>query len=175
MKSKLTYILFLLLAVPAAAQTLPIDEETKKVIYSATVEVDSLEKEVLFDRAKKWLISTTSSKLEAADAEKGELKNDATFIIKLTYDFKYKKDVNITYGITINQKEGKYRYIFDNFRVYEVKSGPRSEESLEAYYNKQRYNSKPEIASQIDAEIQKTIADLKKAIEEGEFVEKDDW
>lgn len=175
MKIQIASILFLFIAVSAAAQTLPIDEETKKIVYTATVDVDSLDKNTLYERSKKWLAASTSSKLELADAEKGELKNDATFIIKLTYDFKYKKDVNITYAVTLNQKDGKYRYIFDNFRVYEVKSGPRSEEPLEVYYNKQRYSTKPEIASQIDQEIQATLADLKKALEEGEFVEKDDW
>src|SRR5690606_33449290 len=126
---------------------------TKKITYTETVEVDSLDKATIYERSKKWLVSTTSSKLETDNEAEGILKNDETFTIQISYDFKYKKDVNITYAITLNQKDGKYRYIFDNFRVYEVKSGPRSEEPLEAYYEKQRYNTKPEIVSQVDEEI----------------------
>jgi hypothetical protein len=161
---------------PVFAQNLPMDEETNKVTYTETITLDTLTRDVLFDRAKKWIITKSEDKKpDVADAEKGDIEEPISFIIKLTYDFKYKKDAKVTFDAKINEKDGKYRYIFNNFRIYDVKSGPRSEEPLEAYYAKLRSNAKGEFVSQVETNMKELTDDLKKLMEKGELVKKDDW
>jgi hypothetical protein len=158
------------------AQTLPTDPETKKITYSEAVSLDSLKKDVLFDRSKHWVITKSEDKKpETADLEKGEVTDNISFLVKLTYDIKYKKDANVSFTITLNQKDGKYKYKLDNFRIYDVKSGVKTQEPLEAYLAKQRQNSKTELVTQVDKEVKALMEDLKKLMEKGEQEKKEDW
>lgn len=176
MKYCCSIFVFLLLYSGAFSQSLPTDPETNKNTYKETITLDSLTKEELFNRAKKWIATkAVNNKPDVANLENGDVEGDISFIIKLTYDYKYKKDANVTFHATINEKDEKYRYIFTDFKIYDVKSGPKSEESLEAYYSKLRHNSKPEFVNQVDGETKALVEDLKKMMEKGEVEKEDDW
>src|ERR1700759_3722055 len=75
------------------AQNLPVDAETKKVLYQETVEIDSLTKDVLNERAKAWMTQFyKSDKLDMNDVANSRIMKEGYFIIKLTYDYKYKSE-----------------------------------------------------------------------------------
>jgi len=158
------------------AQSLPLDDETQKVTYTETITIDTLSKAVLYERAKEWIITKSEdNKPSLADSSKGDLKAEISFVIKLTYDYKYKKDSKVTFDATINIKDGKYRYIFNNFRIYDVKSGLKTETSLESYYSKLRHSDKIEFVNQVQEQVNALTADLKQLMEKGKLVKKDDW
>ena len=51
----------------------------------------------------------------------------------------------------------------------------KTQEPLEAYLAKQRQNSKTELVTQVDKEVKALMEDLKKLMEKGEIVKKEDW
>lgn len=158
------------------AQNLPIDDETKKITFQETVEIDSLSKDVLYTRAKQWVKNYyKSDQYDMNDVAKSRLMKESYFIVKLTYDYKYKSDNNTTYMLTLECKEGKYRYTFTDFRFYTVKSGPKSELPLETAYSKLNTQNKGETTSQINSEIALIIEDMKKYMSTGEIKNEDDW
>ncbi|MDB5258337.1 MAG: hypothetical protein JWM14_3032 [Chitinophagaceae bacterium] len=163
-------------AITAQAQNLPIDGETKKVLYQETVEIDSLTKDVLAERAKVWMTQFyKSDKLDMNDVANSRIMKEGYFIIKLTYDYKYKSENNVSYMITIASKEGKYRYSITDFKFYNVKSGPKTVVSLETAYAKMNTQNKGEANAQIPKEIATLVEDLKKFMSTGLIKNKDDW
>ncbi|MDB5273471.1 MAG: hypothetical protein JWO58_1838 [Chitinophagaceae bacterium] len=158
------------------AQNLPIDAETKKVLYQETVEIDSLTKDVLNERAKTWMTHFyKSDKLDMNDVANSRIMKEGYFIIKLTYDYKYKSENNVSYMITIASKEGKYRYSITDFKFYNIKSGPKTMVTLEAAYAKMNTQNKGETNTQIPKEIATLVEDLKKFMSTGLIKNKDDW
>ncbi len=170
----LCFALFSFVAIQA--QGLPIDPETKKVLYQETVSNDSLTKDVLFERAQAWLKHFyKSDKFDMKDIANSRLVKEGYFSIKLTYDFKYKSENNVSYNITISCKEGKYRYSITDFKFYNIKSGPKTIVALEAAYAKMNTQNKGEANAQIPKEVSTFIDDLKKFMSTGLVKNKDDW
>lgn len=160
----------------AEAQNLPIDAETKKVLYQETVEIDSLTKDVLAARAKVWMKQFyKSDKLDMNDVANSRIMKEGYFIIKLTYDYKYKSENNVSYMITIASKEGKYRYSITDFKFYNIKSGPKTIVPLETAYAKMNTQNKGEANTQIPKEIATLVEDMKKFMSTGLVKNKDDW
>lgn len=158
------------------AQNLPIDAETKKVLYQETVEIDSLTKDVLAERAKAWMKQYyKSDKLDMNDVANSRVMKEGYFVIKLTYDYKYKSENNVSYMITIACKEGKYRYSITDFKFYNIKSGPKTETTLETAYAKMNTQNKGEANTQIPKEIGLLVEDLKKFMSTGQIKNQDDW
>jgi hypothetical protein len=158
------------------AQNLPIDAETKKVLYQETVTIDSLTKDVLAERAKIWMKQFyKSDKLDMNDVANSRIMKEGFFIIKLTYDYKYKSENNVSYMITIASKEGKYRYSITDFKFYNIKSGPKAVLPLETAYAKMNTQNKGEANTQIPKEIELLVEDMKKFMSTGLVKNKDDW
>lgn len=162
----LTKILFvfLLLSSPlfTVAQTLPIDPETNKVVFQEAVETDSINKQQLYERTRQWMIQNfKETKLAQEDSTKGLLVKQADVTILLTYDFKYKNTYIVPFTATIDVKDGKYRYTFDNFTIYDVKNGAKTAQPVETFYSKLRYQSKGEFVNQLTKEVNGLVANLK--------------
>ncbi|MBC7488422.1 MAG: DUF4468 domain-containing protein [Cytophagaceae bacterium] len=175
-KVVLSASLAILSMLSAQSQNLPIDPETKKVMYQETVEIDSLTKDVLAERAKVWMTQFyKSDKLDLNDVANSRIMKEGYFLIKLTYDYKYKSENNVSYMITIASKEGKYRYSITDFKFYNVKSGPKTVVSLETAYAKMNTQNKGEANTQIPKEIATLVEDLKKFMSTGLIKNKDDW
>ena len=163
-------------ALTGQAQNLPIDAETKKVMYQETVEIDSLTKDLLAERAKIWMKQFyKSDKLDMNDVANSRIMKEGYFIIKLTYDYKYKSENNVSYMITIASKEGKYRYSITDFKFYNIKSGPKTMVPLETAYAKMNTQNKGEANTQIPKEIATLVEDMKKFMSTGLVKNKDDW
>ena len=169
-------VLFAAMPLVSIAQNLPTDAETKKISFQETVECDTLTKDVLYERAQQWIKNYyKSDRYDMNDVVKLRLMKEGNFIIKLTYDYKYKSDNNIKYMITIESKEGKYRYTLTDFKFYNIKSGPKSELALEVSYAKMNTQNKGEAVTQINKEVNLIIEDLKKYMSTGQIKNKDDW
>jgi len=174
---KLTAILIMALtAFHVKAQTLPTDPETKKFTYQETVTLEGISKDDLFERAKNWMMTYYKTmKFDLENSVEGKIVHEGSLAIMLTYDFKYKTEYDVPYNITLQVKEGKYRFIITDFSIYNAKNGRKTAEGLEAYYAKARTNNKPEIVNQVNTEINKLIGELKTSMETGQQKDKNDW
>jgi hypothetical protein len=169
-------VLLLSVSLGAHAQNLPTDPETKKITFQETVESDTLTKDVLYERSMQWIKNYyKSDRFDMNDVVKSRVMKESYFVIKLTYDYKYKSDNNITYMMTIESKEGKYRYTLTDFRFYNVKSGPKTQLTLEASYAKMNTQNKGETVTQVNKEVSLIIEDLKKFMSTGQIKNQDDW
>src|SRR3954469_19291196 len=126
MKKIISLILFLITSFGVLAQTLPTDPETKKITYQETVNLDSLSKAQLYERCKHWMTNYYKSTKFDMDDKINKITMSGYFLVTLTYDFKYKSENNVSYTITFNLKEGKYRYTITDFRFYKVTAGPKT-------------------------------------------------
>src|SRR6478609_518371 len=121
------------------AQTpFPTDEQTKRVTFTETVIVgDTLKKDVLYKRAKEWLMRTYPGvKFTLEDEVGAKYMMAGTFKVKLTYDFKYKADHTVNYMVTIIVKDGKYKYTLTEFSMYKASTGVGTSTSIETAYPK---------------------------------------
>jgi hypothetical protein len=160
-----------------AQSSLPIDSETQKITWTETVTIDSLTKDQLYERAKKWMtIYYKSTTFDTDSKESFTLTKTGDFTIALTYDFKYKSQNNISYTITINQKDGKYRYKITDLKFYNISSGAKTQLPLEAAYAKMTTQNKTETTSQVLKEMNAVISDLKNFMLKGSVpTTEEDW
>jgi hypothetical protein len=175
MKKIIPVFIFLVTSLSVFAQTLPTDPETKKITYQETLAMDSLSKAQLYERCKNWMTNYYKSTKFDADDKISKVAMSGYFIVTLSYDFKYKSDYNVSYTITFNLKEGKYRYTITDFAVYKVASGPKTIQPAEAAHAKMATANKKEFVTQVTAEINKIIEDMKVAIKSGKMKDQDDW
>jgi hypothetical protein len=157
-------------------QTLPTDAETKKITYQETVVLDSVPKQEIFDRATEWLTnSMKTNKFDVNDKVNYKLMHEGNFAISYTYDFKYKSNNTVTYNLSLDVKEGKYRFTITDFKIYDDKIGAKSAQTLESYYAKMKTGSKPEFTNKFTTEVNGIIDEMKKFMVTGKGEEKDDW
>ena len=155
---------------------LPIDPLTNKITWQETIPLDSITRDEMFDRCKRWLAHYYKIETFTVDSKVSyTVATNADFTIKLTYDFKYKSENNISYTITLNQKEGKYRVTITDFMFYKVSSGVKTKIPLEQAYAKMTSQNKTETTTQVKTEIDKVLADLKIFMVKGYVKTQDDW
>jgi len=177
MKYLLGLVLIVSLNIITNAQSaLPTDATTNKISWQETIPLDSITRDDMFDRCKRWLAHYYKIETFTIDSKVSyTVATNADFIINLTYDFKYKSQNNITYTITLNQKEGKYRVTITDFKFYKVSSGAKTQVPLEQAYAKMTSQNKGETTTQVKAEIDKVLADLKIFMVKGYVKTQDDW
>jgi hypothetical protein len=175
MKKIISALVLLITSLGMSAQNLPTDPETKKITYQETVNMDSLTKAQLYERCKNWMTNYYKSTKFDMDDKINKIATSGYFLVTLTYDFKYKSENNVSYSITFNLKEGKYRYTITDFRFYKVSAGPKTIIPAETAYAKMTTVNKKEFVTQVTAEINKLIEDMKIAIKTGKMKDQDDW
>lgn len=162
--------------ISAGAQGLPTDAETKKVTYQETVVLDSVSRDELYQRTKDWIANFyKTDKYSPDDKANYKVGKEGNFEVQLTYDFKYKSQNNVSYNILIGQKEGKYRITITDFKIYNVKQGEKTAQTLETALAKMSGQNKNEATTQINKNINDAIADLKKFMQTGKPENKEDW
>ncbi len=177
-KTLLNSSILLVLLIPFClnAQTFPTDPETKKITYQETVIIDSVLKDELYNRSVNFMTALfKTNKFDVNEKVNYKITHEGYFTVSYTYDFKYKSENTVTYDLTINQKDGKYRYTITNFMIYDVKTGPKTSQSLEAFYQKMKSDIKKDFLSKVNAEVNKIIEDMKKHLSTGIAEDKDDW
>ncbi len=159
-----------------AQSALPIDATTNKVTWQETIPLDSISRDDMFDRCKRWLAHYYKIESFTVDSKVSyTVATNASFNVNLTYDFKYKSQNNVSYTITLNQKEGKYRVTITDFMFYKTASGIKTQIPLEQAYAKMTSQNKGETTTQVKAEIDKVLADLKLFMEKGFVKTEEDW
>jgi hypothetical protein len=98
-----------------AQAQLPVDE-TGHVSFVEVVKADSLDQKLLYSNAKAWLLSNGSHITStAADSLAGKLTADNGFYVYSKGYLTKKIHGKITYNTVLEVRNGKYRYIFNNF------------------------------------------------------------
>lgn len=153
-------ILFILAALSqVAAAQMPPD-----FTYKEVVELDSVSKEQLYDRAKIWLVSNfrdANSSSQIDNKELGNLSGKGVFNIYLTMNTRY-----VRYNISFDFKDGRYRYIINQF-ILDWGNGVATvpfEDVQSIYHNR--------LFTQSHENVLTAIASLKKAMS---TANQDDW
>jgi len=175
MKKLFVLSFFLVLTVAVKAQV-PVDPDTKKIVYKEVVTMDGI-KDTLYNRAMSW-INTYFKNPQGVTV----LRDPENGVILCAYRVAMKetdKDGNVTnanimveYKLRIEAKEGRYRYTFDEFRKKDMSMFP-----LERWLDKAdpQYTPKcDEYLVQVDTHIREIIASLKKGMEP-KVVKSDEW
>ena len=154
-----------------------IDETTGLITYKEVVEEQGT-KDDLYNRCSSWLPTFYANPVEAA-----KVRDQSTGLIKIQHQFRLSetdKDGNIIegnmimYHARIEFKDGRYRYVIDNFVVKEASRVP-----LEKWLDKKApgYNPKWETGlGQVDAYIRnELIKSLKEKMKPPKEVKEDIW
>ncbi|KAF5035231.1 hypothetical protein DSECCO2_587790 [anaerobic digester metagenome] len=173
---KLFVLSLVLFAMVAAKAQVPVDPDTKKIMYREVVTMEG-SKDSLYVRAMAWINSfykNPQSVTTLRDPENGVILCAHRFAMKETDadGNVMTSNVIVEYKLKIEAKEGRYRYTFDEFRKKEVSVFP-----LERWLDKAdpQYTPKcDEYLSQVDTQIKEIIASLKKGMQP-KVVKSDVW
>jgi hypothetical protein len=92
---------------------MPMDETTNRYTYQEVIEVSGATKEELFDKARMWFTVTyvdAKSVIEVEDKAEGKIIGKGSFLIPFSL-----ADRAIQHVVTLEVKNGRYRYTFTNF------------------------------------------------------------
>jgi hypothetical protein len=142
-----------------------------KVNYSGVVNVDSVNKAELYNRAKHWLVETYNSAkdvIQIDDKENGEIMGKGYFEVYWTITFYAGQNVGIWNTLRIQAKDGRYRYEITDFHVkYTYTDKYRSnqvDQPLETW-DQWRPGNLKKVLLQIDEKMQGMISSLKDYME----------
>lgn len=144
---------------------MPTDEATGKIHYQQVEKTDGTKAE-LYRRAQKWLhtfFRNASSVIKRLDEENGTIEGRRQFKVT-TVDKKgrVQEAGTIKYTFVIEIKEGKYRV-----RLFDFKEANNSGKPIESWFEDTDPKAKEihaQIFKQIDADVKKLIASLKKGM-----------
>lgn len=178
MKKQVATVFLLIMATSCFAQKelkikLPLDSSTNKVIYSSVINVEGINKEELYNRAKEWFVVTYNS---AKDVLQMDDKVAGKIIGKGTSRGQYKFMLSNTsyylnYTLSVTLKDGRYRYEFSQFTVetldkYSIGGRSALEEYI-PYYEKEKgilYSASKKIIPHMDLLVKETSSSLESAL-----------
>lgn len=114
---KVIFVLFALAGsvFQLAAQTLPLDPETKKVTYFEVIDVDGASKDLLYKRAKNFGTIDKSSILKD-DTAAGIYSTKGKIQVSYPAPMKGMNHSGVVeYTMTLFLKDGKYKYVLTDF------------------------------------------------------------
>lgn len=175
---QLSAALFLagLTGVFAQKPALPVDETTKKVVYTEVVPVEGVSQADLYARLSSWFktyFPNPTSVIKSQDAVNGKITGQhGLYVFKTLEDGKQFKVGQVRYSIDVQVKDGRYKYtINDIFKL----------ESPKVYIEEWLDESNPDkvnrfsYATQVDEHIKEVIGMLKEAMAKKPEVKKEDW
>jgi hypothetical protein len=127
------------------------------VTYTNVLQVDGVNKEELYTRAKKWFVTMYKSANDAIqldDKENGEIVGKGNF--KITY---YARDPIINHTVTISVKDGRFKYQITDL-AYSDKQGDKF--PIEAF--PKGWAGKKKLYETIDREVNSIIASIEKSM-----------
>ena len=168
--SQLSKILIFLILItttfPVIAQDKLLDIlplQNGSVTYTEIVQVDSVNKNSLYIKAKKWFVDTYKSAkdvIQLDDKENGEIMGKGNF--KINY---YTRDPYISHTISILVKDGRFKYIITGFSYSDNQNNKFTIENFpKSWFGKKKLYTK------IDEEVKSLIASIKILM-----TTKDDW
>src|SRR5690349_14522402 len=112
-KVLMSLAMFLMVALIANAQTLPVDSKTGKITYVEVVDATGMTAKDLFKAAKDWGVAKGYT-VKKEDEATGELVFEGT--IALEYNGVKKPERGTTnFNFHVFTKEGKYRFVVTDF------------------------------------------------------------
>ena len=115
MKPAFTF-LFIFCSFFAYSQSLLPTDESGKVAFIEVVKTDSVGKEVLYENAKKWLLTNNFQvQFTPEDSIAGKCVARQSFPVYARGYISKKIHGKINYTLTVAVKENRYRYEFSNF------------------------------------------------------------
>jgi hypothetical protein len=170
-----------LLAITAKSQTRTIDEETKLITYTEVIEIPSVSKDELFNRSKMWISRAFRSSKAVTDLEDKEggkiiAKGNISTTIKMPLSPRLDAGA-VSMTVTLLLKDGKYKYVVDNFQHSApigtpgtwISVGPLEQEKAKAGMMSRPSNPEwRELKEDAFKTIESMIADLKKAMQKSE-------
>jgi hypothetical protein len=149
---------------------LPLDDG--KVKYSNVVEVENTSKLELYNRAKRWFIHTYKSGkdvIQLDDKDNVEIVGKGFFEETWMVTFYGGINVNVWQTITLQMKDGKYKYIISDFYMKYIAppSQYTSASNIEApleVWNKGRDSNNKKFYPKIETNVKLLIKSLEKAM-----------
>lgn len=187
----LTLILISLSFMNAMAQkepviAIPFDTVSEKYAYVGVVKAEERSSSFLYKNAKTWLIGLNGND-SMIDIVNDSLIRDrgtvtVTLVIKGAMGVKIPIPYNVSYMITLEFKEGRYRYTITNFTINGSNTGSDQSMALETYV-KQHENmnlgkrdviaQEEQFCAELDDKVKKLIESMKASI--GVDEKADDW
>ncbi len=154
---------------------MPIDSITKQITYREVVQVEGT-KDELFDRAGEWIIKQykiTSEVIDSTNKEKGLIHCSSRVKIWGTAkDGTRTLSGLVNYNLTIDTKEGRYRYTFTRFSLKSTAFNP-IEPWLDST-NKEWFPARYDNLKEVNEQINEIIKSLKESMKPKVNVS-DDW
>lgn len=127
MKKALLIVLSFLMAIPLI-HARDKDEDYRVVVkndngifsFDSVVNVDGVQKEEMFSRAKQWVISNlkTADNNVLFDADKLSIATSSTIVLKAMRGFNWAVTSGfVNFKLNIQFKDNRYRFVFDNIIV----------------------------------------------------------
>jgi hypothetical protein len=138
------------------------------VFYSEVIEVDSIRKDELYKRAKRWFVEAykdANKVIQLDDKESGEIIGKGSFDAIWNATFVASHKVNVAHTLKIKVKDGKYRYEITDFRVrYVTSSTQYTSSSLVDYpietWNMERPENTRKFLPQVNTSMVKLIGSI---------------
>jgi len=157
----------MVLPITVESQELPKDEKSGFFSYHEVVKVDSISADELYSRAKSWIALTYKS---ANDVIQLDDQNAGRIIVKGNFEIiYYANQAWVNHTLTIDFKEGRYRYdltsfVFDNGQW----SAPLEDE-------KKFWGQKKKLHKQVSERANAILLTLREAMEKSSPASDDDW
>jgi hypothetical protein len=176
-RNLLLAILWSVILVPSAFAQVPVDEDTKKITYKEVVTVEGGVPAKMYNQCIEWINSFYPN---AADVTRVRSPEDARIEIRhrikvSNVDKNGNKTTDaglIQYDLTLEFKDGRYRYTFTDFNVMRTSKFP-----LERWldHNDPEYSAVCDIyIQQLDAQVLEIIKSLKAGMKP-KVVKEDNW
>jgi hypothetical protein len=163
---------------PAATPSLPVNKETGLIAYEGVMDITGASKDGLYSRAIGWAQGYYKNPVDVMrekDPVNGKLVCKARFKLYNAADKKgtITEAGDVMYTLTIQFKDGKYKYEMTNFNwmLLSVYPAERWKDTASATY-KQEYAY---YLQQIDDKAKEVLLALKKAMTTAPEKKKDDW
>ncbi len=157
------------------------------IIYTEVIKLDSVSKEELYDRAKRFFVENYKSAndvIQLDDKENGEIVGKGVFKVNFNQGIAGIQPTSVYHTILIAVKDGRYKYEIKNLIVRYYSKGSsigtsyiagRDVENPAEIYASSKMKMFKRFAAEIDSQVNATIALLKEAMTKKQEIKKDDW
>ena len=163
---------------PPTPPDMPIDTSTKLITYTDVVQAPGVQAAELYKRAKIWVYGfykSPSTVIQKLDLVTNVFEGKSSIIIvKTMKDGSKSTNTFMNYSITLNFKDGKYRYKITNLNVKDLSYHPAEKLSTEKDMPTLAWNC--EILKQTDDSLKDIIQKMKNGMAKpSNAVKNDNW
>lgn len=161
---------------------IPTDSVSNLFVYDGVVKVDSLSSEIIFNSAKEWLVrnlKSSDNNINLNDQNSKSLTVTGNIHLEDRGGLCAYKDINLNFKFSIFIKEGKYKYVVENFFYSYLKmcGNYGGNSPVSGPFEKLDFGKaiKEKVYKEANIKILFFIADLEKNIKLSADKKKNDW